>query len=215
MGGGSGAGGAGEADGGGGGAGGAGAADGGGGGGAAALGEFAEFVADFRVSRALAVLKRVAAGAAAGAPEPEPEPGAEPAGGGGGGPGAQQQAPEGLWGRELPAIRWEAGPTEPMDSETVAVALAVAERACLAGGGGGGVSGAEWAVLRRARLCRGAAGIAAEQRVAAADALSRAPPRYQLPLLHDNVWLLKPSLNGGADSRGVELSHRGTTPSSF
>jgi hypothetical protein len=71
-------------------------------------------------------------------------------------------------------------------------------------------SDAEWEILRSARL---AAPLPADvagsaQRDAARAALAALPPSCQLGLLRDNVWLLKPSLNGGGNGRGILLLDR-------
>ena len=55
--------------------------------------EFNSFVLDFKISQALALVKHVACG------DVEVT-----------GAGITGYTPEGLWGRELPTIRWEPGP---------------------------------------------------------------------------------------------------------
>ena len=176
--------------------------------------EFAAFVADFRASRALAILKRVAA-APAGAPDPaaEPEPEPEPE------PDCDSQRPEGLWDREIPVIPWEPPPSRRIDEACVTVALAVAARCAAAAAedpalfpthGAAAVTDAEWETLRSARLTAPLLADAAgsTQREAAQLALAALPPSCQLALLRDNVWLLKPSLNGGGNGRGILLLDR-------
>jgi hypothetical protein len=63
------------------------------------------------------------------------------------------------------------------------------------------ISNVEWVQLRGCRLDSSVAGdVTPAQCAAARAALSRLPPSAQLRLLRENVWLLKPSLNGGAHS---------------
>ena len=112
----------------------------------------------------------------------------------------------------VPVIRWEPHPTRPIDRDIVNTVLEVAQRY---------VSRLvpfeirqdEWSTLRSARLdCNVQAGIEAciseEQLEAAAATLSALPPKCQLSLLSKNVWLLKPSLNGGGNGRGILLFDR-------
>jgi hypothetical protein len=185
--------------------------------------EISSFIADFKLSRALAVLKRVTVAAVASSnssssssssssrPEPEPD---EPTAGDDGGPAKR---PEGLWGRKLPRITWEPSlPAQPIGDESISVALTVVRRCC---GGvaaaaaaaaisvdAAAVSSAEWAVLRTVQLECAAPGVPTrQQQLQAAAVLAAVPARYQLSLLYDNLWLLKPSLNGGGNGRGILL----------
>jgi hypothetical protein len=66
----------------------------------------------------------------------------------------------------------------------------------------------EWAVLGAARLDLPCCSLPADQRAAAATLLAAAPAGCQLSLLRDGIWLLKPSLNGGGNGRGILLLDR-------
>ena len=179
----------------------------GGGAGTGGDSEFAAWLLDFKVSRALAILKLVAVDA----PEPEPERELEPK------KVEDGARPEGLWDREVPTISWEPPPSQPVDEACVAVALAVAARCASAADGadpmlfpargGLSVSDDEWETLRSARLTERAP-LPADAAETARAALAALPPSCQLGLLRDNVWLLKPSLNGGGNGRGIMLLDR-------
>jgi hypothetical protein len=140
----------------------------------------------------------------AAAPEPEPEP--QP-----GGSDARRhddtQRPEGLWDREAPEITWEPRAESPITGSCVDAALSAvgawAERLSnpvdqnLAFS----ISDPDWVQLRSCQLDSPVADdVAAAQCAAARAVVARLPAKAQPHLLRDNVWLLKPSLNGGAHS---------------
>jgi len=193
-------------------------------------GEFDAFLKDFMVSRALAILKNVVesgdepseqtAISDAQLQEDDPDESTRPrshhessqrlsTSGGkthvGRQVGADIDAP-------VPVIRWEPHPTQPIDDKVVNTALEVARR-YLSRLVPLEVRQDEWCILRNAKLdCNASAGTGAcvsdEQREAASATLSALPPECQLSLLLKNVWLLKPSLNGGGNGRGILLFDR-------
>jgi hypothetical protein len=181
--------------------------------------EIEAFLHDFKASRAIAILQKVVATASARGnersspqsetladpePEPEPEPEAELQHGGLEVRGHDDtHRPERLWGREAPTITWEPRPQHPIAGDCVDVALSVVGQLSDADGELQEVtiSNVEWVQLRGCRLDSSVAGdVTPAQCAAARAALSRLPPSAQLRLLRENVWLLKPSLNGGAHS---------------
>lgn len=176
--------------------------------------EFEDFVQDFKFSQALAILKCVS--------DPASGPGSACA------PACAQSltaadgpdSPEGLHGRDLPSVSWEPGP-EPelgrvVSEADVAVACDVVRRAIATWGNGGGISSfainaEEWATLRiacpglgRPILAGAATGLVAE----ATKLLDTVPARFQMTLLKRNLWVLKPSTNGGGNGRGILLLDR-------
>ncbi|CAK0807872.1 unnamed protein product, partial [Prorocentrum cordatum] len=167
---------------------------------------------------ALALLKRLCTGPAAHGEAAHGES-AAPA------PGGDTEAPvrgrcfEGLHGRTAPAVAWEApgpDPSRPVAAASVLAALAVARRAAEALGRGSAaaaavaVSGDEWERLRSFSPLAALedlpqAGAHAEE---ARRLLRALAGPWQLGLLRANAWLLKPSLNGGGNGRGILLLDR-------
>jgi hypothetical protein len=138
------------------------------------------------------------------APELESEP---PPGGSDARRHDDTQQPEGLWDREAPEITWEPRPDHPISGNCVDTALSVvdawAERLSnptqenLAFS----ICGVQWMQLRSCQLDSPVAeDVTPAQCAAARAALAKLKRSDQLRLLRDNVWLLKPSLNGGAHS---------------
>ena len=152
--------------------------------------EFNRFALDFKVSQALAVVKHVACG--------DVDTGAGITGG---------HQIEGLWGRELPAIRWEPGPeaSQPL-SEIIDVALSVLQR-LEKDEKNGAVSESEWIQLRSFDF-RSVDDISPSQVERCQSCWSRAQikPEWQTSLLHRNFWALKPSC--GQFGRGILLMDR-------
>jgi len=168
--------------------------------------EFADFVRDFKVSQAFAILKylsdlqqrtrvlpRTASARAAGA-----------------------QVPEGIFGREVPDILWQPGPdaAQVVTADMVRIAMLVTERALEVFRQGGRISSAvvtdeEWAMLHgfssHAALDVPDVAACAAQ---AAQLLAALTPECQVTLLESNLWVMKPSLNGGGNGRGILLIDR-------
>ena len=156
--------------------------------------EFHNFVLDFKTSQALAVVKHLATPVT---------------------PMCQDDTvagfswhPEGLWGRELPEIRWEAGPEaeNPLSKETVEVALLIVET--LLEGIERKISEAEWLQLRhfdiRSSVKPDVSPAQLERCQRAASLMKKLP--LQTSLLCRNYWALKPSC--GQFGRGILLIDR-------
>jgi hypothetical protein len=196
-------------------------------------GEFEAFLMDFMLSRALAILKRVVKGnkeqpgptfkSDNQKEEDDPDESTRPRTHheSSQGSNAAGSKPQKNWkaavaeASPVPVIRWEPRPTRPLDRNSVDTALKIAHR-YVSQEVSIKIQPEEWFVLRDARLdCEVdskdselGASINSEQREAAAVALSALPPNCQLSLLLNNVWLLKPSLNGGGNGRGILLFDR-------
>lgn len=182
-----------------------------------AVSEFGAFVADFQLTQALAILKRLLApGPAPLAAVDDTEELCH-----------RQEKPEGLWGRELPQLDWRSGPdpTRLLDAPLVGVAAAVVDRALKGthaardrpGGPAGalhfeGATNEEWEVL--ASACAGSGrwqdfdGVVAAYGAYAASLLSSCPEAWQVSLCERNLWISKPSTNGGGNGRGILLLDR-------
>ena len=170
------------------------------------LGHFHLFVQDFKISQAFAVLRRVVElASSAGDNQPSgprvseialEEIHAKP-----------KRSPEGLWGRELVDIDWEPGsePTQALTPAQVSAAIAVVRRAIYAERSGScglcsiSISEDEWCLLQCfswfSRWEQDAANVfdsESSSRVAL-ELLREAPARYQVSLLRNNLWVLKPS----------------------
>ena len=157
--------------------------------------EFQNFVLDFKTSQALAVVKHVAT------PTPMCQDVRE---------AGSSWRPEGLWGRELPEIRWEPGPVaqNPLSKETVEVALLIVES--LLEGIERTISEAEWLQLRtfdvRSSVKPPEVFTAGQlERCQRAASLMKKLP-LQTSLLYRNFWALKPSC--GQFGRGILLIDR-------
>ena len=165
--------------------------------------EIQRFVLDFKVSRSLAIVRHVAEVS----------------------PGQDQEtrrnfpqaslpydsSPEGLWGRQLPEIEWETGPTQAaLNLEAVSAACSVVERAIslpedrwpldLV------IADEEWALIRTYDTHAQVSGVQDGIPQACTLLLRGAPSFLQLSLLRHNVWALKPSC--GQFGRGILLLDR-------
>eukprot|EP00435_Cladocopium_sp_Y103_P028745 s367_g7.t1 len=158
--------------------------------------EFNSFVLDFKISQALALVKHVACGDVEAT-----------------GPGITGYTPEGLWGRELPTIRWEPGPEahQPLSNEIVDVALSIiecrlSEDDCK---DGKPLSELEWIQIRSFDTQSSLESISTAQVERCRNTWSRVKdlmPEHQASLLHRNFWALKPSC--GQFGRGILLIDR-------
>ena len=164
--------------------------------------EFNSFVLDFKISQALALVKHVAH-VACGDVEVT-------------GAGITGYTPEGLWGRELPTIRWEPGPGahQPLSNEMVDVALSIIE--CRLFEDDSSVSSdckplseLEWIQIRSFDTQSSLESISTAQVERCRNTWSRVKdlmPERQASLLHRNFWALKPSC--GQFGRGILLIDR-------
>ncbi|CAE8609497.1 unnamed protein product [Polarella glacialis] len=168
--------------------------------------EFVDFVHDFKASQAFAILKYVSndQSGCAGLPcSTRVEP-------------PNLQLPEGTFGRELPDISWEPGPdpTRGVTTDMVRTSVAVAERAIEVFHQGGRISSVvvtdeEWTVLHDFSPHASPNGLdVAAYAPQAVQLLAALPPECQVTLLEQNLWILKPSLNGGGNGRGIALVDR-------
>lgn len=180
-------------------------------------GEFSDFVEDFKLSQALAIVRRLA-----NADSEVPRVSASaPCGYDEAWRQAQEQ-PEGLRGRVAPDIPWEEPrvPGGRLSAVAAAAALAATRRSLARCGRGDPLLGVgcsrclveddEWSELR----CLCPASSLLEEAVAAAHAdeaktlLREVPSECQLTLLDRNLWVLKPCSNGGGNGRGILILDR-------
>mmetsp|Transcript_137204 Transcript_137204/g.438764 ORF Transcript_137204/g.438764 Transcript_137204/m.438764 type:complete len:556 (+) Transcript_137204:287-1954(+) len=177
--------------------------------------EFADFVRDYKLSHALAVLQRVALSETSPTSELSATSRLEVGACNEAWRQAQEQA-EGLHGRVAPAIPWEEGPvpTQPiaeleLDSAIFVVSQALSDHRDGHAFFSSHIAEDHWRILRC--LCpllspvdAGLAGRAEEARAL----LEEIPKDCQVAILERNLWVLKPCSNGGGNGRGILLLDR-------
>ena len=150
------------------------------------LEEFRRFALDFKMSKALALVRRVALERFA-----DERPQLE----------AALKEPEGLWGRQLPNIAWETcGGTTEVSEDCLDAAVSLLSKAL----GGEGIE-EEWRRLCDCD-CRGPIAFRDAKECQRLSSLADLHIEFQIPLLCWNFWALKPSC--GQFGRGILLIDR-------